>query len=72
MLLHNYIDKYQEKLGLYGTRSKKTEVEKVLAFTHKDLVRTANDVYLDFNSFKNAKVKMKGNMVQSSLRQKCE
>lgn len=63
MLLHNYIDKYQEKLGLYGTRSKKTEVEKVLAFTHKDLVRTANDVYLDYNSFKNAKVKMKGNMV---------
>lgn len=55
LLLHNYIDKYQEKLGLYGTKSKKTAVEKVLAFTHKDLVRKANEVYLDFESFKKAK-----------------
>ena len=36
MLLHNYIDKYQEKLGLYNTKRKKTEVEKVLALTKKN------------------------------------
>ena len=52
MLLTNYIDKYQEKLGLYGTKSKKSEVEKVLAFTHKDMARKANEVYIDFESFR--------------------
>ena len=42
MLLTNYIDKYQEKLGLYGTKSKQSEVDKVLAFTHQDLAKKAN------------------------------
>lgn len=73
MLLHNYIDKYQEKLGLYGTKAKKTTVEKVLAFTHKDLVRKANEVYLDFESFKKAKSDLQSNnSVKSTLRENCE
>ena len=58
MLLTNYIDKYQEKLGLYGTKSKQSEVDKVLAFTHQDLAKKANEVYLDFASFRQAKIKL--------------
>ena len=35
MMLHNYIDKYQEKLGLTGIAKKKTHADKVLAFINK-------------------------------------
>jgi len=41
MMLHNYIDKYQEKLGLSSTSKKKSQVEKVLAFVNKCTGRTA-------------------------------
>ena len=41
MMLHNYIDKYAEKLGLSSTKIKKSEVEKVLAFVNKTTGRTA-------------------------------
>ena len=69
-LLHTYIDKYQEKLGLYGTKSKRTAVEKVLAFTHKDILKKANEVYIDFESFKNAKASLiEKNSVRSTLRE---
>lgn len=71
-LLHNYIEKYQEKLGLYGTNSKKSEVEKVLAFSHKDLVRKANEVYIDFNSYKTAKNQICAKKVKSTLRTNAE
>ena len=72
MLLTNYIDKYQEKLGLYGTKSKKSEVEKVLAFTHKDMARKANEVYIDFESFRQAKVNLQSTCsVPSTLRENC-
>ena len=72
MLLTNYIDKYQEKLGLYGTNTKKTEVEKVLAFTHRDMARKANEVYIDFESFRQAKVNlMSTSSVPSTLRENC-
>ena len=71
-LLTNYIDKYQERLGLYGTKSKKSEVEKVLAFTHKDLARKANEVYIDYESFKQAKLNlMSTSSVRSTLRDNC-
>ena len=72
MLLTNYIDKYQEKLGLYGIMSKKNEVDKVLAFTHKDLVRKANQVYIDYNSFKIAKTNLNAKKVRSTLRDNAE
>ena len=69
-MLHTYIDKYQEKLGLYGTKSKRTAVEKVLAFTHKDILKKANEVYIDFESFKNAKASLiEKNSVRSTLRE---
>ena len=72
MVLTNYIDMYQEKLGLYGTQSKKTEVEKVLKFCHKDLVRKANEVYIDFESYRKAKLDLTANSsVSSSLRENC-
>ena len=72
MLLTNYIDKYQEKLGLYGTKSKKSEVEKVLAFTHKDMARKANEVYIDFESFRQAKVHLQSTCsVRNNLIDKC-
>ena len=72
MVLTNYIDMYQEKLGLYGTQSKKTEVEKVLKFCHKDLVRKANEVYIDFESYRKAKLDLTANSsVRSSLRENC-
>ena len=71
--MHNYIDKYQEKLGLYGTKSKRTEVEKVLAFTHKDLLKKANEVIIDFESYRQAKANLIANSsVRSTLRDKCE
>ena len=72
MVLTNYIDMYQEKLGLYGTNAKKTEVEKVLKFCHKDLVRKANEVYIDFESYRKAKLDLTANSsVRSSLRENC-
>ena len=71
-LLHTYIEKYQEKLGLFGTKSKKSEVEKVLAFTHKDIVKKANEVYIDFESFKKAKMSLQEkSSVKSQLRENC-
>ena len=72
MLLHNYIDKYQEKLGLYNTKRKKTEVEKVLALTKKNLSREMNEVYIDFDSFKKAKINLQTtSSVASTLRDNC-
>lgn len=71
-MLHNYIEKYQEKLGLYGTKAKKTEVEKVLAFSHKDIVRKANEVYIDFNSYQLAKNNLNSKKVKSTLRANAE
>ncbi len=59
-------------MGLYGTKSKKGEVEKVLAFTHKDLVKKANEVYIDFKSFKQAKANLlEHHTVKSTLRENC-
>lgn len=39
----------------------------MLAFSHKDLVRKANEVYIDFNSYKTAKYKIGSKKVKSSL-----
>ena len=70
--MHNYIDRYQEKLGLYGTKAKRTEVEKVLAFSHRDLVRKTNEVYIDFASYKKAKNTLnEKSSVRSTLRENC-
>lgn len=59
-------------MGLFGTKSKKSEVEKVLAFTHKDIVKKANEVYIDFESFKKAKMTLtEKSSVKSQLRENC-
>lgn len=73
MMLHNYIDKYAEKLGLSSTKIKKSEVEKVLAFVNKTTGRTAQDVVIDFASYKHAKTNLQvKSSVRSTLRENCE
>lgn len=74
-LLCNYIDKYQEKLGLGSTSSKQdnVQVERVLGFIHKQKGRTSKDVLVDYESFRKAKVEiLTKNLVNSSLRANCE
>ena len=72
MMLHNYIDKYQEKLGLTGIAKKKTQTDKVLAFINKCTGRSAQDIVIDFASFKKAKTALleKGT-VRSTLLDAC-
>ena len=44
----------------------------MLKFCHKDLVRKANEVYIDFESYRKAKLDLTANSsVRSSLRENC-
>lgn len=44
----------------------------MLAFTHKDLARKANEVYIDYESFKQAKVHLQSTCsVRNKLLDKC-
>ena len=42
-----------------------------MAFTHKNLVRKANEVYIDQNSYKKAKSALSAKQVTSTLRKNC-
>lgn len=70
-MLCNYIDKYQEKLGLGNSANmqKRVQVERVLAFIHKQKGRTSKDVLVDYESFRKAKVDiLTKSLVESTLR----
>ena len=76
LFLYHYIDKYQEKLGLYGTKPKLTNVDKALGISQHaraiNLAKFQNKVLIDFSTHSKMKSDILTRVVKSSIQERAQ
>ena len=65
MVLHNYVENYQQRLGIESGK-KLTKTEKILACVQKKAERTAEDIIIDYTEYKKAKQLLHDQMMKPS------
>ena len=66
--LTTYIDEYQRKLGLYGTKGKQNPIDAMFGTDdHLETVKKSNQVNLDFTTFYESKTQMQSQAIKSNV-----
>ena len=66
--LTTYIDEYQRKLGLYGTKGKQNPIDAMFGTDdHLETVKKSNQVNLDFTTFYESKTHMQSKAIKSNV-----